>query len=268
MGISLVVLGNKPLTLEVARFVLRDSRFYLAGIMIGEESSSNPSVRNLKQFAALNDIPMFDSESLEDADFGRASAVSIGYPQILRNREIAAFDKIINLHFGELPWYRGSATVSHAILNAEAHFGMTLHRIDEGVDTGPIYRIDRFPIEHNALACDIIERAEFIGLQMLRESLAQICRGELPEIPQETLLGSDGRIPTQYYRKSLGALKVIDGTQSLTTLLRQYRAGRLPGQPMPVIQFDSRYFGAKDLAELKDLIMRFHPERVSSVDSA
>ncbi len=252
MAIPVVVLGNKLLTLEVAKFLLHDPQFHLSGLIIGENSSLSQSAMNLEQFARSHNIPCYGFESIEHIKCESRIGVSIGYPHILKRSQIEAFGQIINLHFGELPWYRGSGTVSHAILNGETTFGMTLHRIDVGVDTGPIYRIERFPIRQDALASDVIGHGEVVGLQMVRESLAQICHGEILETPQESLLAENGRTSTQYYRKSLGVLRVLDGLQSAEALVRQYRAGHLPGRPPPVIQFGSHYFAAKDLRELKN----------------
>lgn len=45
---------------------------------------------------------------------------------------------IVNLHLAPLPAYRGFYSFSHAIANGEEEFSVTLHYVDEGIDTGPI----------------------------------------------------------------------------------------------------------------------------------
>lgn len=45
---------------------------------------------------------------------------------------------IVNLHLAPLPDYRGFYAFSHAIANGEEHYEVTLHYVDEGIDTGPI----------------------------------------------------------------------------------------------------------------------------------
>lgn len=257
MAYSLVILGNKPLTLEVAKFVFYDPRFNLSGLIIGEVNPSSSSMKQLVRFANEHNIPCYSFGSIGFTFLEGTVGVSIGYPHILKKKEMEAFDKIINLHFGELPWYRGSGTVSHAILNGDTTFGMTLHRIDLGVDTGPIYRIERFPIRANALASDVIRHGELVGLRMVRESLAKICKGQVDEISQESLLSKDGRNPKQYFRRSLAALQVLDGLQSFESLARLYRAARLPGRPPPIIQFGPRRFAVTSLTELEFLVAKF-----------
>src|SRR3989344_6691916 len=53
---------------------------------------------------------------------------------------------IINLHPAPLPQYRGCNSYSHAIMNGEKKYGVSLHYIDEGIDTGAIIGINHFPI--------------------------------------------------------------------------------------------------------------------------
>jgi len=45
---------------------------------------------------------------------------------------------VINLHPAALPYYRGCNSYAHAIMNGEKEYGITLHYVDEGIDTGPI----------------------------------------------------------------------------------------------------------------------------------
>lgn len=60
-----------------------------------------------------------------------------------------------NFHPGILPYYRGSGAFSWAIINDEKLTGITLHEIDEGIDTGPIISIKDFEIAKNSTAFDL-----------------------------------------------------------------------------------------------------------------
>jgi methionyl-tRNA formyltransferase len=79
------------------------------------------------------------------------------------------FDKIINLddlntkeiyniHFSALPKYRGLYTSSLPILNQEKYSGVTLHKIDEGIDTGPIISQKIFQIPQHYTAIELYNR--------------------------------------------------------------------------------------------------------------
>src|SRR5439155_9931615 len=52
----------------------------------------------------------------------------------------------VNVHTGLLPEYRGGHVLQWALLNGEHETGVTLHYMDEGLDTGPIVAQTRFPI--------------------------------------------------------------------------------------------------------------------------
>ena len=66
--------------------------------------------------------------------------IAIAYGRILQ-KDILALPKygFLNLHFSLLPSYRGSAPVQRALLNGEKKTGISIFKIDESLDTGPIY---------------------------------------------------------------------------------------------------------------------------------
>lgn len=56
--------------------------------------------------------------------------------------------RVLNVHHGPLPAYRGLPEVAlvYAMLRGEREFAATLHQVDEGIDTGPVLAADRYPI--------------------------------------------------------------------------------------------------------------------------
>lgn len=73
--------------------------------------------------------------------------VSMSFNQIFR-QEILNIPKLktINCHAGMLPFYRGRNILNWALINDEKEFGITVHYVDEGVDTGDIILQRGFPI--------------------------------------------------------------------------------------------------------------------------
>lgn len=97
--------------------------------------------------------------------------VSIGGSHIFTAAEIArAHCGIVNLHFAPLPRYRGRYSAGHALRNGETYFGVTLHYIDEGIDTGPIIAERLFSIEDDTV--DSLRAKAFSAGQVLFESWA------------------------------------------------------------------------------------------------
>jgi len=65
--------------------------------------------------------------------------VSMSFNQIFKKEIINLTKyKIINCHAGKLPFYRGRNILNWALINGETEFGITVHYVDEGIDTGDI----------------------------------------------------------------------------------------------------------------------------------
>lgn len=76
--------------------------------------------------------------------------VSMSYDQIIRKALLdAAPLGFVNCHAGKLPFYRGRNILNWALINGEKEFGITVHFIDEGIDTGPIILQETIPIGAN-----------------------------------------------------------------------------------------------------------------------
>jgi methionyl-tRNA formyltransferase len=73
-------------------------------------------------------------------------AVSVFYDKIIRADFIARCARILNLHNGPLPRYRGVAPINWALKNGEEHHGVTIHEITPSVDAGPIVAQVRYSI--------------------------------------------------------------------------------------------------------------------------
>jgi methionyl-tRNA formyltransferase len=82
-----------------------------------------------------SDNPNDFKETIRNYDVG----FCVGYMKILRKDffEIPKYG-IFNLHCGKLPEYRGRAPISRTIMNGDKDLIASLHKIDEGVDSGPI----------------------------------------------------------------------------------------------------------------------------------
>ncbi len=81
---------------------------------------------------------------------GNDLGICVGFMEILK-KEIFEIPKhgILNLHCGKLPKYRGRAPISRAIMNGEKHLIISIHKIDEGVDSGDILNETEILIEED-----------------------------------------------------------------------------------------------------------------------
>lgn len=72
--------------------------------------------------------------------------LSVLYDRIIGKRLIDGRARVLNLHLGKLPEYRGMRPINWALKNGETLAGVTLHEVDEGIDTGPIVAQSTFSI--------------------------------------------------------------------------------------------------------------------------
>ncbi|MCP2167698.1 formyl transferase [Goodfellowiella coeruleoviolacea] len=107
---------------------------------------------------------------------------------ILRRRVLAAAGpRIVNVHGGHLPDYRGNHCVFFALYNGEPDkVGVSIHHVSQGVDTGPLIEVVRPPVHGGETAEHLYCRAEKLALTRLVALLERVEQGEdLPAHPQE-----------------------------------------------------------------------------------
>jgi len=125
--------------------------------------------------------------------------VSIRYRRILKDDAIAIprFG-VLNLHSGILPGYRGVMATFWAMLNNAPEIGTTLHRItDAGIDTGPIIKVSRQPLQRtNAYLENVLDLYD-AGCASMLAAIDAIDRGEMPgSTPQQPGSGAYYSTPT------------------------------------------------------------------------
>jgi methionyl-tRNA formyltransferase len=91
----------------------------------------------------------------------------------------------LNVHASLLPKYRGAAPIPAAILNGDAETGVTIMRMDAGVDTGPILAQAREPIRPDDTALTLGARLADLGARLMVETLPRVLRGEIAPIAQD-----------------------------------------------------------------------------------
>lgn len=91
----------------------------------------------------------------------------------------------INLHYSLLPKYRGAAPVQHAILNGDKKTGVTVFKLDAGMDSGPIYVQQEIEINSSETTPQLISRLNIIGVDLIEKTLKMISEGVQPEAQPE-----------------------------------------------------------------------------------
>jgi methionyl-tRNA formyltransferase len=90
----------------------------------------------------------------------------------------------LNIHASLLPRWRGAAPIQRAILAGDAETGITIMRMDEGLDTGPMLLRASLPIGPSTTAGELHDALAELGARLVVEALARLEAGDLPETPQ------------------------------------------------------------------------------------
>jgi methionyl-tRNA formyltransferase len=118
---------------------------------------------------AMEDVAAADVELAVVVAYGRIIPVSL-----------LARVTMVNLHFSLLPRWRGAAPVERALLAGDRETGVCLMKVEEGLDTGPIYAVRHVPLDDEVELWALREQVVSVGSALLVDALAQGVAG-LPE---------------------------------------------------------------------------------------
>ena len=179
----------------------------------------------IKRFAQERSLPVFQPRTLRDeAVQARLAALR---PDVI---VVAAYGLIlpkavldlpphgcINVHASLLPRYRGAAPIPAAILDGQAETGITLMRMDEGLDTGPMIAQAAIKINADDTTGDLTPRLAELGAQKVIEILPHWIAGAISPQPQDESRATWA----PKFSKADGRL---DWSQSASSLSRRVRA--------------------------------------------
>ncbi len=146
------------------------------------------------------------------AGLGADAAVVAAYGLILPPPILAAPRLgCLNIHASLLPRWRGAAPIQRAILAGDSETGVTIMRMDEGLDTGGILLAEKIPIGPATMAGGLHDSLALLGAKLIVRALEGVAAGTLAAVPQPAegvvyavkLSRDEGRLD---WRKSAGEL--------------------------------------------------------------
>lgn len=146
----------------------------------------------VKQYALEHGIQVFQPEKLKDIRteleaLRPVTGILVSYGKILPEWTINVFDPIgiINVHPSLLPQYRGPAPIEAAILGGDTETGISIMRLDAGMDTGPVFIQERTPLIGSEIKPELATQLAEQGANLLVTTLPAILSGELQPTPQQ-----------------------------------------------------------------------------------
>lgn len=153
------------------------------------------------------------------ADFAPDLIVVAAYGQIL-SRQLIELPKYgcINVHASLLPRWRGASPIQSAILAGDEETGVTIMKMDEGLDTGPILSQLSMAIDSSDNASTLSEKLSRAGADLLVKTLDGYLTGQIQPVPQD----NDKATLTKLLRKSDGQMDFKKPAAYLERMVRAY----------------------------------------------
>lgn len=142
MAKSVILLGKGALAIRVADWFLQSPDYDLQ--MVTPVIPEPKWTDSLSAWATDRGVPVAasghykDIPGVKDAGWRVDLAFSVFYDRIIKPWFIDKCGRILNLHNGPLPRYRGVSPINWALKNNESMHGVTIHEITPGIDDGPI----------------------------------------------------------------------------------------------------------------------------------
>ena len=180
----------------------------------------------IKEFAEKNKINIFQPPDINSSgavkflkEIKADLFVVVAYGNIL-SPEVLKIPKVfsLNVHASLLPVYRGAAPIAHALINGEASTGITIIKMEEKVDTGPIIAQRSLNIDDQQDALTLEEKLGNLGKSLIRETIDKISKNNFSLTTQDKL-----RVAVSYapkLKKEEGLIDWSKSAEQISNLIR------------------------------------------------
>lgn len=227
MSTRILLLGTPDFAVPTLHAL--DKAFELIGVVTQPDRRAGRGMTiqysPVKKAALDHDLPVLQPQSVSNQDFQDQLAALA--PDII---VVAAYGEILppsilqlpeygclNVHASLLPRWRGASPINAAVLHGDRTTGVTIMKMDPGLDTGPILSQQSCPIRADDTAGIVFERLAAMGANLIVKTIPPYLSGDITPRPQDDtaatyapqLTREDGR---------------LDFTKTADQLARQVRA--------------------------------------------
>lgn len=222
------------------------------GLTIVVTTEKNPDSQLLK-FCKENNIKTISTNTAKDliSQFSTLNsqfslAILASYGAFIPEKIINSFpDGIINIHPSLLPRWKGPSPIQYSLLNGDTQTGVTLIKLDNEIDHGPILSQQTYELKGDETTQDLLNILFKLGAEMVEKLIIKLENGEkLTEIPQD-------------HSKETWSYKIIkqDGFIDLESSNVQYQMSNIQNKirayfPWPGIWFKTKLKGQTKIVKL------------------
>jgi len=207
---KILVASSSPLAKDLLNHIKNSDYQLLGGISSPDRASGRGQSVSSNDFASYcHEIGVTcykPSTNKELADILQKTQVelviTLAYGRLIKTSELQIPKHgWLNVHFSLLPRWRGAAPVQRAIAAGDEQSGVTVFKLEEGLDTGPIYSTLSYPLNDRSRSDEVLKDLSSLCIQPVNQALIMIAAGE-PATTQESegvtlapkILKSEGRI--------------------------------------------------------------------------
>jgi methionyl-tRNA formyltransferase len=194
---------------------------------------TQPGLTPIKKLASQYNIAVVQPTKINISDIIKYKAklgVLVAYGQIINKKILDHFKYgIINLHPSLLPKYRGPSPIQYAILNNEKETGVTLIKLDEKLDSGPILAQESINITEYDNYISLSDKLSVIGANLIIKTIPDYLNNNIEQIKQNEKRANYSKI----IKRSDGEVTINDlknNSKKALTKLKAY-------SPWPGIYF-------------------------------
>lgn len=195
-GVRVVFMGSADFAVP-SLLGLIDAGYQIVMAVTREDKPSGRGQRltmtPVKSAVLEHDIEVFQPKGLRSPDV--QETIRAAKPDLI---VVAAYGRIlpaqildlprfgcVNVHGSLLPLMRGAAPIQRAVIEGHAKTGISIMKMDEGCDTGPVYSMVETPIRPDDTAGTLFDRLAALGPGALLNTLERILAGEAVAVPQD-----------------------------------------------------------------------------------
>ncbi len=216
---KILVASSSPLAKNLLNHVKNSDHQLLGGISSpdrasgrGQSVSSNDFASYCQEIGVSCYKPSTNEELADILQKTQAELViTLAYGRLIKTSELQIPKHgWLNVHFSLLPRWRGAAPVQRAIAAGDEQSGVTVFKLEQGLDTGPIYSTLSYPLNNRSRSDEVLTDLSSLCIQPVNQALIMIAAGE-PATTQESdgvtlapkILKSEGRIDWNHDSKLL-----------------------------------------------------------------
>lgn len=210
----------------------------------------------LMELAQNNNIPVELSSNINSDDYVALIKkyevdllVSMSFNQIFKEKILESVPMgVINCHAGKLPFYRGRNILNWALINDEKEFGITVHYVDQGIDTGDIILQRTYPITDEDNYNTLLKTAYLECPNILYDAIKLIQTDKVSRTKQ-----TDIHPIGMYCGMRMAGDEILDWNQTSRQIFNFVRAICKPGPQARCYNEESEVF-INRVREIKDAI--------------